>query len=378
VYQPLNTNYSFSGDGIAMGLKNAPRTSDLKTFEDVNKNRWFISRVKLNNSELFSALVEVLVGNRNYRTILPIPTSESVQQIWLSRPAVANVANIVVRSTLSEDTGLGQDDASIFRWYQVTHADSSGRLLGTYQPRKASFQPAAFVALENSGEPVAIALAQPQASEADAEPAVVNGNSKISFRRIFSKIPTEKVIFEAAGNITGLTVSDPTFYSGLHLAWNFSPFRSEARYLQHTSFPVRFIPERYFARGPLRESEGFWATEISYEANDPDFSFTMNNQNQLMPVLGWWGKLEKDVALLMQVITPAQKKVRAPVVRLKSGATLGGAFQPSLAIIPPQQFNRILFFSAAPSQTEKSIMILSNRDSSAEIAKESEISSCLF
>lgn len=378
VYQRLNADYSFNGDGIAMGLKNAPRTSDLKSVEDIHGNKWFTSRIKINNSELFSGLVEVLIGNRNYRTVLPIPVTESVQQIWISRPVVSNFANVIVRSTQVDDSGLGQEDSSVFRWYQVTAADNSARLSGTFKPRREIFIPAAFIPMENTGEPVAAAVIQPQTGEADAEPAVVSGSSKIVFRRIFGRTAGERIIFEGTGNITGVTVSDSTRYNALHLAWNFAPYQGESRFIQHTSFPVRFIPERYFNRGPLRDAETLWATEISYEANDPDFSFTKNNQNQLMPVLGWWGKLEKDVALLMQVLNPAQRGQRGQQIRLKSGASVGYSFQPSIAIAPPKQFSRILYFSAAPSQTEKSIMILSNRDSSAEIAKESTISSCLF
>ncbi len=378
VYQPLLNDFTFNGDGIAMGLKGSPRVSDLKTFEDVKGHRWYMSRVKMNNSELYSGLVEVLSGGRNYRSVLPIPESESVQQIWPSLPIVSGYANIIVRSTASDDSGMSQDDDSVFRWFQVGLSDNSARLISSFKPRGESLQPTGFVSLENSGEPVAVTIVQPRIAQADAEPSGLNGNSKVSLRRIFSKSNSEKVIFEGAGNISGLTISDSTFYSGLHLAWIYSPIGSDSRYVQTTALPVRFIPERYFARGPLKDLEGFMTTELSYEANNPDFSFTMNNQNQLIPVLGWWGKLEKDVVLMMQVITPAFRKTRGQQLRTRSGALLGTSFQPSLAVVPPTQFNRVLFFSAAASQTEKSIMVLSNRGDSAEIAKESTVSSCFF
>lgn len=378
VYQPLQRNLSFDGDGIAMGLRGAPKVSDLKTFEDSNRNRWFASRVKVGSSELFSGLVEVLVNGKRHSTVLPIPSGESVQQIWVSQPIVSNQANVIVRSTPAIDGSVEQMDDSTFRWYQVGHADNSARLMSTYKPKKELIQPAGFVAMEKTGEPVAVSIVQPLVESADAEPVMTNSTSKISLFRIFSRTPSERVIFSGQGNLTSLNYSDSTFFSGLYLSWIFSPPRGGVKYLQMASMPIRFIPERYFGRGPLKELEAIYASELSYEANSPDFSFTTNNQNQVIPLLSWWGKLDSDVALMVQLITPAFKQSRNQVLKTVDGAALGISFQPSLGIVPPKQFNRIMSFTASPAASENNIIILSNRGDSAEIAKETNLYPCLF
>jgi hypothetical protein len=378
VYQPIGLDFLFNGDGIAMGLREAPKVSDLKSFEDLSRNRWFTSRTKLGRSELYSGLVEVIVKGQNRRTLLPVPANESVQQMWPSLPAPPGLMNIIVRTTSSDDSMMSQDDQSMFRWYQVGLNEKSARLIATYKPKGEDLQPSGFVSLEKTGEPIAVGIVQPKIALADVAVRRIDGISKISLRRLFHPQAAERVIFSGQGHISGLTLSDPSFQSSMHLAWIFSPQRGGQRFLQTTSFPVKLIPERYFNRGPLKEAEPLLATEIAYEANNPDFSFTSNNQNQIIPVLGWWAKLENDVALLAQVITPAFRQTRGLNLKAADGTQLGVKFQPSLAIIAPTSYKRVLFFTAAPTQSDKSLMLLSNRNDSAEIAKESEIYPCLF
>ncbi|NBW81627.1 hypothetical protein EBR21_07720, partial [bacterium] len=379
VYQPLQANFSFNGDGVAMGLRGSPKVSDLKTFEDASRNRWYVSRVKRGDSELFSGLVEVIVKGKNNRTLLPLPQGESVQQIWASLPAVSGFANIIVRTTSADDSGAAQEDDSTFRWFQVGLTENSSKLITMYKSKGESIQPAAFVSLERTTEPVALTLVQPKLESADADPkAGGDGIFKVSLRRIFSRGVPERIIFSGKGNISSLSVSDSTFSPSIHLAWLFSPVKGGSRYLQTVSLPVRFIPERYFAKGPLRDAESILATELSYEASNPDFSFNLNNKNEMIPILSWWGKLENDVVLLVQVITPQFKQNRGQVLKSDDGATIGTNFKPSMAVIPPRPFNRVMSFTAAPTQSEKSIMILSNRSESADIAKESNLYSCLF
>jgi hypothetical protein len=379
VYQPLQANFSFNGDGVAMGLRGAPKVSDLRTFEDASRNRWYVSRVKRGDSELFSGLVEVIVKGKNNRTLLPLPQGESVQQIWASLPAVSGFANIIVRSTSADDSGSAQEDDSTYRWFQVGLTENSAKLITIYKAKGESIQPAAFVSLERTTEPVAVTLVQPKLESADADPkATGDGIFKVSLRRIFSRGTPERVIFSGKGNISSLSVSDSTFSPAIHLAWLFAPVKSGSRYLQTISLPVRFVPERYFAKGPLRELENILATELAYEANSPDFSFNLNNKNEMIPILSWWGKLENDVVLLVQVITPQFKQIRGQLIKSDDGASIGTVFKPSMAVIPPREFNRVMSFTAAPTQAEKSIVILSNRSESAEIAKESNLYSCLF
>ncbi|MFZ9521567.1 MAG: hypothetical protein ACO3A4_13915, partial [Silvanigrellaceae bacterium] len=195
VYQPLQANFSFNGDGVAMGLKGAPKMSDLKTFEDASRNRWYVSRVKRGESELFSALVEVIVDGKNNRTVLPLPEGESVQQVWPSLPAVSGFANIVVRSTSSNDSGTAQEDDSIYRWYQVGLTENSAKLITIYKSRGESIQPAAFVSMERTTEPVAVTIVQPRLESADIEAKAGDGIFKVALKRIFNRATQERIIF---------------------------------------------------------------------------------------------------------------------------------------------------------------------------------------
>lgn len=378
VFQPLQANFSFNGDGIAMGQRDAPRVTDVKTFEDSNRNRWFVSRSKMTNSELFSGLVEVLSNGKNFRSVIPVPAGESVQQIWPSLPAVSGFANIVVRSTPSDDSGTGNDDESIFRWYQVGLADNSAKLITLYKPKRENIQPAGFISMEKTTEPVAVTIVQPRLDSADADPRAGDQTTKISLRRIFTRTPSERVVFSAKGSFSSLTLSDSSVAPSTHLAWILTPLRGGNRFLQTVTLPVRFVPERYFSRPTARDFESFLATEINYDANTPDFSFNLSKDNQLIPVLAWWGNLENDVALLVQVLNPAFRSLKGNLLKTEDGTALGVQFQPSLAIVPPKPYNRVMYFSAAPTQSEKSIMILSNRSDSADVSKESNLYLCLF
>lgn len=378
VYQPLRADFSFNGDGVVMGMKDAPKVTDLKTFEDVQKNRWYLSRFKLAQSELFSGLVEVIANGHHFRSIIPLPDGESVQQMWPSQPIVSGYANVIVRSTSANFGTDDREDESVYRWFQVSLVDNSAKLISSYKSKNDNIQPAGFISLEKNSEPVAVTIVQPKLESAEPDPKLRTDISKVALRRIFNKNVTERVLFSGKGNFAALTVSDPTFSSSNQIAWIYAPQRKGSRYIQSVSLPVKVIPERYFSRGPLREIGNIIATELSYEANNPDFSFVVNNQKQVIPVLSWWGKLENDIVLLVQVITPQLRQNHTKTIRFSDGSVLGIQFQPSLAIIPPKTFSRVMFFTAAPTSTEKSVMVLSNRNDSAEIAMESKLYSCFF
>ncbi|NBO37100.1 hypothetical protein EBU99_00790 [bacterium] len=379
VFQSLTPGLAFQGDGVVLGTQKAPLVSDLRTFEDAGRHPWTVSRVRIPGSELSNGMVEVVVKDSIRRSILSVPANESVQQIWPVLPAGNGVSNIIVRTTPVEESGAGQSlDESTYHWFQVNTNENSGRLVSTYRARGLNIQPAAFVALEKTAEPIAVSIMQAKLSDQDVDPRIADSSTRISLNRLFTQVPQEKVIFTGKGTLSGLTVSNPGLSPNLHLAWIFNPVRGSSRYIQTTSIPVRFIPERYFSRASLRDIDSPIATEINYEANDPEFLFTNVNQNQPVPVLGWWAKLENEVAVVLHPISVAQKKSRTTSLKSADGAILGFAFQPSLAVIPPKSFTRVMSFAAAPSASEKNIIVLSNRSDSTELVKETTLLPCTF
>lgn len=380
VYQSLSPSFAFQGDGFAVGIKSSPNVSDFRTYDDSAGNMWTVSRIKSPETELTKGLVEVNIKDKTWRTILPTPANETVQQIWPTLPAGNGISHVVVRTTPVNDSSSADSadsaDESTFYWFQVGISDNSARKLGSFRSNKTRIQPAAFIALERTAEPIAISIVQPQGDEESVENRPTNAPTRVSLNRIFARNPQERVLFSSKGNITALNAAGPND-SGLHLAWLFSPQKSSSKYIQTTTLNTKFIPERFFGKNLIREQENILVTEISYEGNDPEFLFT-KNQNQTIPVLGWWGKLETEVTVLLQPIIPNFRNGRTTAVKAPDGSALGFYFSPALAVIPPRNFNRVMSFNAAPSASEKNIMVLSNRSESAELQKETILYPCTF
>jgi hypothetical protein len=377
IYQPLTPGLAFDGDGISVGQKSAPNVTDFKTVDDSAGNMWTISRFKAADTEIYKGLVEVIVKNKNVRTVLPTAANMSVQQIWITQPAGNGAANIVVRTTpIEESENNAGVDESTFQWFQLGSTENSARLMGTVKPANTIIQPSAFVALEKTAEPVAIAITQSRGAEDSIDSPSLSSGARVSLHRLFSPQRQERAIFEGKGLISSLHVSPPNS-TGIHLAWLFSTQQRSGRYLQTTTLSVRVIPERFFSKARDLEREPLLVTELDYEANEPEFLFTAN-QSQAIPVLGWWAKLEKDVALLMQPVVPQFRTSLSTSLKSPDGRSLGLSFSPSLGILPPKNFNRVMTIKAAPTATEKNIAVFSNRSDSAELQTESFLYPCTF
>lgn len=377
VYQPLTPGFSFDGDGFAVGLKDAPNVMDFRTYQDMQKNLWTLSRVKNRDSEIYRAMVEASIGKENYRFVLPTPANQSVLQVWPTLPIFNNTINVIVRSVTNDDGGgIDADESSRFFWYRVDARTNATKLVGRYISQKLDLRPSGFLALERTGEPIAVSIIRNLSSLGSSDSMPMNEPSRISFLRIFSSNIQERVIFAAKGNLTGLHVSNPV-YPGIHLAWSFAPARSARKYIQSTSFNSRVLPESIFSRGPIKIQEPMLATEVSYEANDPELLFTPTRTG-FVPVLGWWGQLEKDSAVVLFPVTKGFRTSNSKQLKGPDGLSLGINFTPSLAILPPKSFRRVMSFKAAPSAVEKNIIVFSDRDDSAELKKESQLFPCAF
>lgn len=377
VYQPLTPGFSFDGDGFAVGTKDAPNVMDFRAYQDMKKNMWTLSRVKGKDSETYRGMVEASIGRENYRIVLPTPNNQSVLQIWPTLPIYNNVVNVVVRSVTNDDAGgIDADDSSTFFWYRVEANKNSAKLMGRYTSQKLDLRPSGFLMLDRTGEPIAVSVIRNLSALGSSDSMPMNEPSRISFLRIFSANVQERVIFTAKGHLTGLHVSNP-IYPGIHLAWSFAPARSARKYIQSTSFNSRTLPEAIFSRNPIKIQEPLLATEVSYEANDPELLFTPTRTG-FVPVLGWWGQLEKDSAVVLFPVTKGFRKSGSTVLKSPDGVSLGLNFTPSLAILPPRSFRRVMSFKAAPTAIEKNIIIFSNRDDSAELKKESQLFPCAF
>ncbi len=377
VYQSLTPGLAFDGDGISVGQKNAPNVSDFRAIDDSAGNMWTISRFKESGAEIYKGLVEVILKNKSLRSVLPTAENTSVQQIWITQPAGNGAANIVVRTTPVDDSeNSGAADESTFLWFQVGSADNSTRLMGTFKPANTVIQPSAFLALEKTAEPVAIAVTQSRGKDDSIDSPTLSSGARVSLHRLFSPQRQERTIFEGKGLISNLNVSAPNS-SGIHLAWLFSPQQRSGRYLQTTSLKVRTIPERFFSKTNELEREPLLVTEMEYEGNEPEYLFTYN-QNQPIPVLGWWAKLENDIALIMQPVIPQFRAGLSTSIRAPDGTNLGLSFAPSLGILPPKNFKRVMNIKAAPSATEKNIAVFSDRRDTSELQTESYLFPCTF
>jgi len=377
VYQQLTPGFAFDGDGFVIGIKDAPNVLDFRAYQDLQKNLWTVSRIKARDREMYKGLVEANIGSDTFRTVLPTPNNQSVLQIWPTLPILSGHMNVVVRTVTNDDSaGIDSDETSSFFWYRVDAKNDSAKLMGRFSNKKIDIRPSGFLALEKTGEPVATSIIRTAATLVTSETMASNEPSRVSLLRIFNKTVQERVIFSARGHLSGLHLSNP-LYPGVHLAWSFAPSRSARRYIQSTSFNVRYIPESFFTRNIIPQQDPLIATEVSYEANDPELLFTPT-KNGYIPVLGWWGQLEQDVSVVLFPITRNFRKNSTDILKSPDGLALGVKFTPSLAVIPPKQFRRVMSFKAAPSAVEKNIIILSNRDDSAELKRESQLFPCAF
>lgn len=377
VYQQLTPGFAFDGNGFVIGLKDAPNVLDFRAFQDLQKNLWTVSRLKAREKETYRGMVEANIGNENYRTVLPTPDDQSVLQIWPTLPIFGGHMNVVVRTVTNDDsTGIDSEEVSSFFWYRVDAKNDSAKLMGRFSSRKIDVSPSGFLALENTGEPIAASIIRTTSAMGLSDSMPSNEPSRVSLLRIFSRNLQERFIFAGKGHISGLHLSNP-LYPGIHLAWSFTPHRSASRYIQSTSFNARYIPESFFSRSPVSIQEPLIATEVGYEANDPEILFTPTKSGYI-PVLGWWGQLEKDVTVVLFPIAKSFRKNSSGVLKSSDGTKLGINFTPSLAVVPPKPFRRVMSFKAAPTAIEKNIIVFSDRDDSADLKKESQLFPCAF
>ena len=377
VYQQLTPGFAFDGDGFVIGLKDAPNVLYFRAFQDLQKNLWTVSRVRMKDKDIYKGLVEANIGSETFRTVLPTPSNQSVLQIWPTLPILGGYMNVVVRTVTNDDSaGIDSDDTSSFYWYRVDAQNDSAKLMSRFSNRNVDVSPSGFLALERTGEPVAASIVRTASRLVAADSMASNEPAKVSLVRIFNKALQERVIFTGRGNISGLHVSNP-IYPGVHLAWSFAPSRSANRYIQSTSFNVRYIPENFFSRQSFPQQEAIIATEVAYEANDPELLFTPTKGGYI-PVLGWWGQLEQDVSVVLFPITKSFRKNATNILKGPDGQALGIGFTPSLAVVPPKPFRRVMSFKAAPSPIERNIIIFGNRDESSELKKESQLFPCAF
>ncbi|MEY2988169.1 MAG: hypothetical protein RJB13_1690, partial [Pseudomonadota bacterium] len=224
--------------------------------------------------------------------------------------------------------------------------------------------------------PIAATIIRAASSIGAGESMASSEPSRVSLLRIFNRNLQERVIFSGRGHLSGLHLSNP-IYPGVHLAWSYTPHKAARRYIQSTTFNVRYVSESFFTQDAISQQEPLIATEVGYEANDPEFLFTPNKSGYI-PVLGWWGQLEEDVTVLLFPITKSFRNSSTNILKSPDGQSLGIDFTPSLAVLPPQPFRRVMSFRAAPTRIEKNIIIFSNRDESSELKKESQLFPCAF
>jgi len=248
--------------------------------------------------------------------------------------------------------------------------------MGSVKLTNTIVQPSGFVALEKTAEPIAVAITQSRGDDDSIDSPTLSSGVRVSLHRMFSQQRQERTIFEGKGLISNLHVSAPNA-SGIHLAWLFSPQQRSGRYLQTTTLNVRVIPERFFSKAHDLEREQLLVTELSYEGNEPEILFTFN-QNQTIPVLSWWAKLENEVALLIQPLFSQFRTGSTGSLKSSDGTHLGLSFAPTLGILPPKNFNRVMAVKSAPTASEKNIAVFSNRSESAELQTESMLYPCTF
>jgi hypothetical protein len=249
--------------------------------------------------------------------------------------------------------------------------------MGKFQATQVNVQPGAFIGMEKTGEPVAIAIVKSRYESDALDGPPSDQSTRVSLMRFFSNSVREKPLFTSKGNITELGASIAENSRQTHISWLFAPKRGSSRVIQALSLERSFYSEGVFSSTAAVPADQGISTEIGYEGNDPSIQF-LTAENKQIPVLGWWGKIDSDLAVLMHLISVQPKSNRASSRVPSKTASSGTPFNPTMAILPPKKFNRILSFYIAPNTSEKNVMILSNRSESAELQKETILHACTF
>ena len=156
VWQPLQANLNFNGDGIILGQKDQTYVVDFNVFSDTVQNTWTTYRAKTADSELYTGTVEFLEKNSKKPLVrLKIPTteSESIQQIWTLLTPTPGMVNVVVRTNSYSDAATEGSEQSSFTWYQVYTPKKQVRKIAEYQAAGENLTGAEFVPLVGSGSP---------------------------------------------------------------------------------------------------------------------------------------------------------------------------------------------------------------------------------
>ena len=210
VWQPLNSNLSFNGDGIILGQKDQTYVIDFNVVSDAAQNTWTAYRAKIADSELYTGTIEFLEKNSKKPLVrIKIPTSdnESIQQIWTLTTSTHGMINVVVRTNSFADEATEGTEQSLFAWYQVYAPKKQARKMAEYQVAGENLTGAEFIPLAGSGEPVAVAIASRAQDDQATDPKLQRQTSKIVLKRIFSAAKDEIKIYDSRATISSLEVA---------------------------------------------------------------------------------------------------------------------------------------------------------------------------
>lgn len=187
IWQPLDSQYRFLGDGIAVGHPHAVRTEDFQFISDKQGNLWTSFRFRLPDRMTYHAGIEFLSAQPEStisRTILPLPMDESVQKIWTLKPkASQNEISVVVKTydlkrSEAEDDWSDQNTQATYRWFVVNPSTNTAEEKKSLTNPSDGLTELTFVPIHDTLEPLALAI----------ESTTLEGKSKKS-----EKIPAQNV-----------------------------------------------------------------------------------------------------------------------------------------------------------------------------------------
>lgn len=228
IWQPLDADYSFLGDGIQIGRTDGGQTVDFKIRINSSGNLWSSYRFKPKGKNYYGAALEFVNSeqvSKLQRFFMPQDTDASVQDVWMLFPETAlDDMSVVTRSYRFQKTALSsswrEDDYKVeFSWYLVNPASGRITLMKKVIQGEPKLESVQFVAGSKALEPLALAITRSARINGDKTKTM---ESKVIAHRLFGDSQTTTELFQAGSSmLTALeattTRNDDT--RNLNVAW---------------------------------------------------------------------------------------------------------------------------------------------------------------
>jgi hypothetical protein len=350
IWQPLDADYSFLGDGIQIGRTDGGQTVDFDIKINSSGNLWSSYRFKPKGRNYYGAALE-FVNNQQVSKLqrfqLPQDPESSVQDVWMLFPETAlDDISVVTRSYRFQKGALSstwrEEDYKVeFSWYLVNPSSGRITLMKKVFQGETKLESVQFIAGSKSLEPLAIAITRLAKVNADKTRTT---DSKVIAHRLFADSPSSVELFQSGNSmLTALEVTSirTDDLRNLNIAWvNESTVNSKIS-VQWLDLVLKASEENYqqlFAKPTISENQkllpglntfptGYFPTSLNFrQLTGTDKAGSQKASPQLY--LTWIAATNSETAYVSSIKDEknrrevSDKTIRPPVMRTDINTTV--------------------------------------------------------